>query len=229
MGNEHPFNPSVSLVGETEKPHTSDLAALLAFNHADYLFVPYTYQIQMQSNALKETQAQQGRQNRYYRRPPPVMLDTHSLISQTSSLTSNGELSPDLLQYRRNPPHYRPKGAFPNSPGRQYYHRSNASANQLFSVGMDMNGIPIPPPAGYSAYPSVPVYPPPLYTHAPFYPAQLHNSLGSSMSSSYGQTSPMSQSPMAPSYILHPHLPAGDYPPMPPHPGSPNTRNRSES
>lgn len=244
MGNEHPFNPTVALVeadssegDETEKKsEAADPAALLAFNHAAYLFVPYNHQLQMQSNALKEAQAQSGRQNRPYRRPPPMMMDTHSLISQAPSLTSStGEVSPDLLQYRRNAQAYRGKASFPNSPGRQFYHRSNANNpqhNPLFPMGMDMSGIPIPPPPSGYSYPSVPVYPPPLYAHAPFYPAQMHNSLGSSISSSYGQTSPMSQSPMTPSYMLHAHLPGGpatDFSAMPQHPGSPNTRNRPDS
>lgn len=235
MGSEHPFNPVVSLTGDKEASNVPSVP--FSCLHAEYIFVPYNHHLQMQSNAIKEAQAQQGRQNRYgYRRPPPVILETQSMISQASNInSSNGEMSPDFVHYRRNIP-YRGKGPYPNSPGRPYYARNNQNQMPIPGMGvfppmtMDMTGIPIPPPAGYT-YPPMPVFPPPPMYGAPpqFYAPQMHNSLSSSVSSSYGGTSPMSQSPMNPSYLIPP--PYSEHPNiMGSSSHSPiNNRNRSES
>lgn len=232
MGSEHPFNPTVSLIaGEEESTEITKHPEIpFSFHHADYLFVPYNYQQQMQSAALKDAQASQNnRQNRYYyRRPPPVLLDSQSMISQASSLNSStGDISPEHMQYRRGH-NYRQKVPYPASPNRAYYRQSpNPNMplqNNMYPMGVDMTGIPIPAPAGYG-YPPVPMFPPPIYGPPPFYPPQLHNSLSSSVSSSFGQNSPMSQSPMTPSYML---AQAADYPPAMNNVHSPMNRNRQQ-
>jgi hypothetical protein len=272
MGSEHPFNPVVSLVAGVDKESTdvnnnsvdSDInQSQFACKHADFVFTPYQYLTQMQAATTKDTQSYQGKNQKYgYRRPPPVLMDSQSIISQSSM---GGDMSPSDYQHygRRNnnysnyPPRSGGGGSrggvgmgFPNSPGGKPYYRNQAGPPNIQVPGgppmfpMDFHA---PGQGGYpgAAYP-IPIFPPPpmqmpLPGSYPPPPYGYHNSLSSSLSSSYGAShSPLSQSPMNPSYLMPPL----GMPPMPPPPHdfpqtaafsaggggiSPNTRKRSES
>jgi hypothetical protein len=249
IGTEHPFNPVVSL-NPPDSSSPGDSPALFSFLHAKYILTPFTYQMQIQANALRDTQIHQQQNNSAnrnrlpYRRPPPILFDTHSMISQGMSLhASTGDVSPDIHHYRSNKSgsfsgksgtaggNYR--SYYPNSPGRSAYYRNNPNhllphqGMPMFPMSLDgVNYIPIPPPlpspsGGPMPHPSnmmfpgqLPIFPLPPFipgaTSPHFYPPQMHNSLSSSVSSSYGQHSPLSQSPMNSSYMLPPP-PHSDY------------------
>jgi hypothetical protein len=241
MGSEHPFNPVVSLTGEKELQDPNSVLAF-SFAHADYVFTPYQYQLQMQSAATKDAQSTQGRNPRYpYRRPPPV------IESQSFSQSPGNESSPDYQSYprRNNYSNYpnRGRGGYPSSPGGRQYYRNQphipGQPPQMFPMEFHMN-MPIPPPQyANNVFPTMPVFPPPpmqlpggpipFIPGGPYFPPQMHNSLSSSLSSSYGAQSPLSQSPMNPSYLIPP--------PSMPQPSdyqtsgsvSPNTRKRTNS
>eukprot|EP00981_Chlorochromonas_danica_P014418 scaffold7965_cov159-Ochromonas_danica.AAC.2 len=68
MGTEHPFNPVVTLLGESPLLSIDDEDLLLArgFGHAAYLFTPYSISLQLQAQAQKEAQLAQNKQNKQH-------------------------------------------------------------------------------------------------------------------------------------------------------------------
>jgi hypothetical protein len=240
IGAEHPFNPVVAL-NPPSSSSPGDSSAPFSFYHAKYILTPFTFQMQIQANALREAQIHQQQNNSAnrnrlpYRRPPPILFDSHSMISQGMNLhASGGDVSPDVHYYRANksgsfsgksgPGGGNHRNYYPNSPGKAAYYRNNPNhllppqGMPMFPMSLDgVNYIPIPPPlpspsGGPMPHPmfpgQLPIFPPPFIPGATpphFYPPQMHNSLSSSVSSSYGQhNSPLSQSPMNASYMLPP-------------------------
>jgi hypothetical protein len=233
MGTEHPFNPIVTLIDDSsscskDEP-TFDDGNPLDFNHESFLFIPYSVQTKMQAQALKDSQSQQSKNSKSFRRQPPQILDSASVVSHAystvSGLTENSE-----HHYKKQGQGYggyRGKGhPYPNSPNRgsngNGYFRGgmpqpipiptgipmNSQGHPMYPIPLDMNFVPMPHPTNPNGapiypYPGMPIYPPPPmgvpvpFPHHPYY----HSSVSSSVSSSYGQSSPLSMSPLPPSYL----------------------------
>jgi hypothetical protein len=225
MGTEHPFNPIVALlsdpipadavVNETSESSTN-VEPYLTFQHESFLFIPYTVQGKLQAQALKESQMQQSKNTKSFRRQAPQIPDSVSNgYSTNSSLT-------DATGYRRLGGHpnygggFRGKG-FVNSPNNRGQHGAmhfrgpqpipipggvpvNVFGHPIYPLPMEMNYLAMSPPGGAPPaypYPGMPIYPPPMGMPMPFppHPYYPHNSVSSSVSSSY-QSSPLSLSPM---------------------------------
>lgn len=231
MGTEHPFNPVVSLIGDFTTSEDSKSKAMFSFKHDSFLFIPYLVQMKLQAQTAKEAQSQQAKSHKPYRRQPPQIMEGMSVNSQSFSSASSEISNADSYYYKKQNAGYNNRSKnYPNSPSRHggnSYFRGQHGApmpqmspqgHPMYPMPMDMNYIPIPPPNGPpmygNMYPGVPIYPPhPMQIPFAIPPPYFHPSPGSSLSSSYGQNSPMSHSPMNPSYIPMPepssHQPRG--------------------
>ncbi len=246
MGAEHPFNPIVSLGDDEQSLHNEvsiSSCSPLEFNHESFIFIPYTVQIKMQAQALKESQSQQSKVQKSFRRQPPQILDSASVTSQSFSTVSGlTENTDHHNQKKQGYGSYRGKGhPYTSSPNRNQHGNNffrggpqpipippgvplNPQGHPIYPIPMDLNfismqhhGAPSGPPM--YPYPGMPIYPPPPmgvpipYPPHPYY----HSSVSSSVSSSYGQSSPLSMSPISPSYLQTPMMPTEKslYPPSP--------------
>ena len=221
MGTEHPFNPVVSLIGEGLVPkEESKTKPMFSFDHQSFLFIPYIVQMKIQAQAAKEAQSQQTKNHKPYRRQAPQIIDGMSVNSQSFSSNSSEISNSDSYYYKKQNALYNRAKNYPNSPSRHggnpYYRgpphgapmpAMSPQGHPMYPMPIEINYIPIPPPNAPpmygNVYPGMPVYPPPHHMQMPFPvpPPYFHPSPGSSLSSSYGQSSPISHSPMNPSYI----------------------------
>lgn len=253
MGSEHPYNPTVSLIGEVifDEETSETVSTAVTYHHASYLFQPYSVALQMQANAIRDAQlAQQqakansnnnnnggyhhrGHHYRGARFTPDGSLyyapQNNSRGNRSHAGSFNMAGSAGSYMALNMPPPMSPFQPIP-SPGRQQSHMgmSPAAGGFLPPNAMPIPGMPLPPP-GSSPYlgmmpPPPGAFPPPppgMYGQPPmpFHPGipmippgaaasyyQMHASLSSSISSSYGgmgghlagppSPSPMSQSPL---------------------------------
>jgi len=252
VGTEHQFNPVVSLIGEgSVLPDIAD--SLWCFHHAAFLFTPFSINLQMQQQALKDSQARAAQQmmqapfypqpgynnnatrfnnNSYARRPYTYAGNNHvNMMSDTMSISSISTTNTD----RRGPYVGGAEGYghhLAYSPGGRGGHggqmrsptRPIANSNnmqQMMPPPMPIMQMPYDPATGQ------PFYPPPLAMFAPAVPmgamyqqhpmamspyhGYYHNSMASSLGSSYGgpgmlggNGSPISQSPSTNSYMQPP-------------------------
>jgi hypothetical protein len=203
----------VSLSEESDRNNeVDDVEIPFSFFHCDYVFLPYQEHLQMLNNAAKEAQSQSSKPHKSYRRPAPMIMENHGYGYANSDANSEHSYQSNRRYNNRGKTNY-----YPNSPGRQQqgYRNSGQKGMNGNIAGSHMYPIPIPiaPPnmGPYPAYPAIPIFPPmPFIQGAPFFPPpppQMHSSLSSSLSSSYGQNSPLSQSPMNPSFMHMPPIP----------------------
>jgi hypothetical protein len=243
VGNEHPFNPMVTLLGESRVLVEDQIGSsrLLAFAHGAYLYTPYAISLGLQAQALKEAQIAQTRRSKahkakfgYYHSntytasysmgenmpspygsygAPPFMqmpmgyaapYDGDNLQQQQTpkgvaghGQGQNGRQSP------QNPGMYFPVG--PPSPHMVAMPVPMLSMPNMGAGPMDMRTMPIPingqffPPMAPGMIPPLPMgYAPP---GAAYY--QMHNSMASSLSSSYGQPGSLAKG-------IPPHMQPGD-------------------
>lgn len=233
-------------------PDISDSA--WCFTHAAYLFTPYQINLQMQQQALKDSQArvaqvqapsyQQmgygigGRVNNYARRPYTYGNNNVNMISDTMSVSSISTANTDR---RGGPVGPYGSGGYGNSMASSPGGRGNGGYGQMRSpnrpmVNNNMQQQMMPPPMPIMQMPydpatGQPFYPPPpplnamyapgpppmgaMYQQHPMaispYHGYYHNSMASSLGSSYGgpgmmggNGSPISQSPSTNSYMQPP-------------------------
>lgn len=217
MGAEHPFNPVVTLLGDSPILTGDQQLSVqpLTFGHAAFLYTPYSISLQLQTQAQKEAQmAQNKQQHKQYKKYNNYNNSYQGSYQENMAHSPYGSYPPPYLAMAMPYPgaHYMDSGSSTSpkrggnasrGPAGGYYappphvHGGAPPMAGMIPVGQPpMHSMPMPIPAPYPAMygaHGAPMFPPPMPYGGAGAPAyyQMHNSLPGSLGSSYGNPNMM--------------------------------------